>query len=108
MPIWHHEMRDFYLEPSYDYQAEIYAVRKESGIREEELFASDDTSDDFEKLLVVYASVTGTAESYAYKMKKLLRPISVDVVSCESIDPASLWSKCIEGGGSVSTWMILI
>ena len=37
MPIWHHEMRDFYVEPQYDYQAEIFAVRKECTIAEEEL-----------------------------------------------------------------------
>ena len=108
MPIWHHEMRDFYLEPTYDYQAEIYDVRKESTVTEEELFASEDIDNSFEKLLIVYASVTGTAETYAFHAKKLLWPLHVDVASCESIDPAKLWSKCTEGGGEVSTFYCFI
>ena len=101
MPIWHHEMRDFYLEPSYDYQAEIYAVRKESGVNEEELLASEETDESFEKLLILFASVTGTAEGYAYRAKKLLRPLQVDVASCESYKPTELWSESVQGGGKV-------
>ena len=60
MPIWHHEMRDFYVEPQYLYQAEIYCVRKEAQISEEELISSQDQGINFEKILIVYGSVTGT------------------------------------------------
>lgn len=99
--VQHHEMRDFYLEPSYDYQAEIYAVRKESRAKEEELLASEEVDDSFEKLLILFASVTGTAEGYAYRAKKMLRPLQVDVASCESYKTTNLWSECLQGGGKV-------
>ena len=99
--VQHHEMRDFYLEPSYDYQAEIYAVRKESRAKEEELLASEEVDDSFEKLLILFASVTGTAEGYAYRAKKMLRPLQVDVASCESYKATNLWSECLQGGGKV-------
>jgi len=107
MPIWHHEMRDFYIEPQYDYQSEIYNVRKESQVKEEELLASDEKGNAFEKLLIAYASVTGTAESYAYKAKKMLRPLQVDVISCESLKPTEIWSECVEGGGQYSAVLFI-
>lgn len=70
MPIWHHEMRDFYIEPQYDYQAEIFHVRKECQVSEEALLEVEGIEDSVEKLLIVFASVTGTAEAYAYRAKK--------------------------------------
>ena len=82
-------------------QAEIYVVRKESRVSEEELLTSEEIDNSFERLLMLFASVTGTAERYAYQAKKLLRPLQVDVASCESYKPTELWSECVQGGGKV-------
>ena len=68
--------------------------------------SSDEDGDAFEKILIVYASVTGTAEGYAYRAKKLLRPLQVTVASCESINPKELWSECVVGGGQYSAVLI--
>jgi hypothetical protein len=60
MPIWHHEMRDFYIEPQYTYQVEVHTVRKLSQIPESDLLASS-AGDGFafEEILILFASVTG-------------------------------------------------
>ena len=102
MPIWHHEMRDFYIEPQYQYQAEVTALRAFSTVTEKDLFdrgGADDSS--FEKILILYGSVTGTAEGYAYKAKKLLRPLKVDVKSCEKVDPKVLSQEFIGSGDPI-------
>lgn len=100
MPIWHHEMRDFYIEPQYQYQAEVTALRAFSSVPETALFSSQASNQfSFEKLLILYGSVTGTAEGYAYKAKKMLRPLHVDVKGCEKVDVKALWKEFTSNGG---------
>jgi nitric oxide synthase oxygenase domain/subunit/hemoglobin-like flavoprotein len=109
LPVWHHEMRDFYIEPQYQYQAELISLRTLSQVPETDLFHNGDASVDvsFERLLVLFASVTGTAEGYAYKVKKMLRPLHVDVRSCEKVDPKALWKDVVENGGPYSAILFI-
>mmetsp|Transcript_3234 Transcript_3234/g.7163 ORF Transcript_3234/g.7163 Transcript_3234/m.7163 type:complete len:1592 (+) Transcript_3234:138-4913(+) len=108
LPIWHHEMRDFYIEPQYDYQAELFAVRKESKLAEDEVFdVAGPDENEFERILILYASVTGTAEAFAYRAKKAFRPLKVTVASCQSINPKTISSQCIVGGGVYSAVLFI-
>ena len=109
MPIWHHEMRDFYIEPSYQYQAEIISLRTMSTVPETDLLASTSSSQgSFEKLLILYGSVTGTAEGYAYKARKTLRPLHVDVKGCEKVDVKTLGKEMTGNGGPYSAVLFIV
>jgi sulfite reductase alpha subunit-like flavoprotein len=66
-----HEMRDFVLDPQYKYQAETWDIRSGTGFIEDD---GKSLSASVKKLLVLYASETGTAEGYAYEAVKKLKP----------------------------------
>jgi sulfite reductase alpha subunit-like flavoprotein len=68
-----HEMRDFVLDPQYKYQAEIWDIRGGSDFIEDDGVSLTATNA-IKKLLVLYASETGTAEGYAYEAVKKLKP----------------------------------
>lgn len=82
-------------------------MRKESTAKEEELLASEDNEYMLESLLIAYASVTGTAEGYAFQAKKLLRPLQVDCISCENLNPTEIWSQSVGGGGKYSAVLFI-
>jgi len=108
LPIWHHEMRDFYIEPQYEYQAELFAVRKESNLAEDEVFdVAAAVEQGFESILILYASVTGTAEAFSYRAKKALRPLKVIVESMGDVNPKTIASQCVSGGGMYSAVLFI-
>lgn len=108
LPIWHHEMRDFYIEPQFQYQASVATLRKFSKIPEKDVICTPSNEEaPFESILVLYASVTGTAEGYAYKAKKMLHPLHVDVKSCENVDPKSLAKEFVKNGGRYSALVFI-
>ena len=89
-PVWHHEMRDFFLSPSYHYAADRWVVINDElmAINEEgatELLEADrmqvqalrpdrTTAPEHrpQRILILYGSETGTAESYARKTARRL------------------------------------
>ena len=42
-PVWHHQMRDFYLEPAYHHAADRWAVERGGGIRDIECFELEES-----------------------------------------------------------------
>lgn len=70
-PVWHHQMRDFYLDPAYHHAADRWAV--EDGIDLEKFISTTDKDDDKQdRILILYASETGTAEGFARKAARQL------------------------------------
>ena len=51
--------------------------------------------------------MTGTAEGYAYKAKKMLRPLEVDVKGCEKVKPSDLAKEFVANGGKYSALLII-
>ena len=90
-PVWHHQMRDFYLEPAYHHAADRWAV--EDGIDLEKLTTiaaedgdkrdsrSDETLRD--RILILYASETGTAEGFARKAARQLQRFRPKVMALD-------------------------
>lgn len=76
-PVWHHEMRDFYLKPQYHYQCDAY-LALEPPTRDAADSASLAAAEQPEviarvcRILVLFGSQTGTSESYARKTVKAL------------------------------------
>ena len=76
-PVYHHEMRDFFLEPQYYYHADKWAVETESGFAESSWLAAEMT-DDGAKVRVLHASEDGDAEHVARmaaRRLKTLKPV---------------------------------
>lgn len=83
-PVWHHEMRDFHLSPSYAYAADRWAVT-DCGIapgREAGPGAAGKTR----RPLILYASETGTAEGYARQAARRLAGLAPQVLAMDEID----------------------
>lgn len=86
-PVWHHEMRDFHLSPSYGYAADRWMLLDRSAeISRLEASAPERTT----RPLVIFASETGTAEAYAHQAGRRLaglapRVLSADEVSIEAL-----------------------
>ncbi|BAY07543.1 nitric oxide synthase oxygenase [Calothrix sp. NIES-2098] len=81
-PVWHHQMRDFYLEPAYHHSADRWAV--EDGIELEKLTAvADEDGDKQDRILILYASETGTAEGFARKAARQLQRFRPKVMALD-------------------------
>ncbi|AUD03325.1 nitric oxide synthase oxygenase [Spirosoma pollinicola] len=106
-PVWHHEMRDFFLSPSYHYAADRWVVIYD------ELMASDDVAGSDlagtqvhvqahrpdrttapehrpRRVLILYGSETGTAESYARKTARRLSRYQPRVMALDEYDVSCL------------------
>ena len=70
-PVWHHQMRDFYLDPAYHHGADRWAVEENIDL-EKFITASEEDGDKQDRILVLYASETGTAEGFARKAARQL------------------------------------
>ena len=84
-PVWHHEMRDFFLSPSYHYAADKWMV-----VDTDLVIAGEDTSTDkvpgLDRVLILYGSETGTAESYARQTARRLNqhhPLVMTLNECD-------------------------
>ncbi len=62
-PVYHHEMRDFFLEPQYLYHADKWAVETESAFEESSWLAAEMT-DESVRVKVLHASEDDSAELY--------------------------------------------
>lgn len=91
-PVWHHQMRDFYLEPAYHHAADRWAV--EDGIDLAQL--SNTTNEDDHKqdrILILYASETGTAEGFARKAARQLQRYRPKVMALDEFNTDTLVSE---------------
>ena len=89
-PAWHHEMRDFFLSPSYHYAADKWVVvGTDLTIAGEEL-ADVGTSARADRVLILYGSETGTAESYARQTARRLNAHHPVVMTLNEYDPTNL------------------
>lgn len=87
-PVWHHEMRDFFLNPSYHYTADKWAV-----LGDELTISGEDGDADAgvtDRPLILFGSETGTAESYARQMARRLGRHHPRVMALDEIEPAAL------------------
>jgi sulfite reductase alpha subunit-like flavoprotein len=112
-PVWHHEMRDFFLSPSYHYAADRWvvieddrmAVDEEKGadlFRGSRMRLSAHRSDRPtapenrpQRVLILYGSETGTAEGYARKTARRLsryqpRVMALDDYEIDHLDQEDL------------------
>jgi len=81
---WHKEMRDFRIDPQYEYCAEQWAVTGEDSISEDSITKSasedkllelEEEKEEFSipRVLIAYGSETGTAEAAAGRLGRALR-----------------------------------
>jgi len=97
-PVWHHEMRDFVLEPQYHYQADVWAVERAADLSAGmtmELPVDDELAEEpagewRQEVLVLYGSESGTAERYAYQVARRLQGFRCDVLSLDELDVSTL------------------
>ena len=86
-PVWHHEMRDFYLSPHYHYAADKWAVLDEDI---EEISADSASEDAGAGVLILYGSETGTAEGMARQAARRLQAYKPKVMALDDCDPLSM------------------
>lgn len=91
-PVWHHQMRDFYLDPAYHHAADRWAV--EDGIDLEKFITATDEDDNKQdRILILYASETGTAEGFARKAARQLQRYKAKVMALDEYNADTLGSE---------------
>ncbi|WP_375512546.1 nitric oxide synthase oxygenase [uncultured Nostoc sp.] len=91
-PVWHHQMRDFYLEPAYHHAADRWAV--EDGIDLEKFITTTDEDDNKQdRILILYASETATAEGLARKAARQLQRFRPKVMALDEYNTDTLASE---------------
>lgn len=91
-PVWHHQMRDFYLDPAYHHAADRWAV--EDGIDLEKFISTTNENDDKQdRILILYASETGTAEGFAQKAARGLGRYRPKVMALDEYNTDALTSE---------------
>jgi sulfite reductase alpha subunit-like flavoprotein/nitric oxide synthase oxygenase domain/subunit/hemoglobin-like flavoprotein len=91
-PVWHHQTRDFYLEPAYHHAADRWAV--EDGIDLEKLTTTSDEDDHKQdRILILYASETGTAESFARATARQMSRYRPKVLALDEYNTDNLASE---------------
>ena len=86
-PVWHHEMRDFYLSPHYHYAADKWAVLGEEIT---ELTDAAESEELRAGILILYGSETGTAESFARQTARRLQMHRPKILALDDCDPLLL------------------
>jgi nitric oxide synthase oxygenase domain/subunit/sulfite reductase alpha subunit-like flavoprotein/hemoglobin-like flavoprotein len=91
-PVYHHQMRDFYLEPAYHHAADRWAVEEGIGL---ENYIPVTTKEDNrqERILILYGSETGTAESFARKAARQLQRYRPTVMALDECDTDTITSE---------------
>ncbi len=85
-PVWHHEMRDFLVEPQYHYAADKWAV-EDGQVVDVSSGEADQQESGTDRLLILFGSETGTAERYARQAArklKVLRPLVLALDDCNA------------------------
>jgi sulfite reductase alpha subunit-like flavoprotein/nitric oxide synthase oxygenase domain/subunit/hemoglobin-like flavoprotein len=81
-PVWHHQMRDFYLEPAYHHAADRWDV--EDGIDLKQFITTtNEEGGKQDRILILYASETGTAEGFARKAARQLQQFRPQVMALD-------------------------
>ncbi|MCX4242011.1 nitric oxide synthase oxygenase [Paraliomyxa miuraensis] len=92
-PVWHHEMRDFVLEPQYHYQADIWAVERAAHAGAE---VTEEVHEGWsQQVVVAFGSESGTAERYAYQVARRLRGLQCQVMALDDVVPGMLGGDCL-------------
>lgn len=84
-PVYHHEMRDFFLEPQYYYHADKWAIETESAF-EESSWLSSEMTEESARVRILHASDDDRAEHYARMASRRLadlRPTVADLAEFE-------------------------
>ena len=89
--VWHHEMRDFHVDPQYSYQAPAYYVsdpRLYSAAADVDGVESTGSTeaDGPKQIAVLFGSETGTSESFARRLAKSLKSHDVTLASLNDYD----------------------
>ncbi|NEQ50093.1 MAG: nitric-oxide synthase [Leptolyngbya sp. SIO3F4] len=88
-PVWHHQMRDFYLEPAYHHAADRWAV--EADIDLDQFTQSvDEGSNQQDRILILFGSETGTAEGFARRAARQLAMYRPKVMALDDYDTGHL------------------
>lgn len=91
-PVWHYQMRDFYLDPAYHHAADRWAV--EDGINLEKFIHTTNEDDNKQdRILILYASETGTAEGFARKAARQLGRYRPKVMALDEYNTDTLASE---------------
>ena len=91
-PVWHHEMRDFLLKPSYLYAADRWLAHLDEATHTPSLTISRSPAKTSHPL-ILFASETGTAESYAHQAGRRLEGLAPTVRSMDAVSLDELSSK---------------
>lgn len=83
-PVWHHEMRDFHLTPSYKYAADRWLAHMDEDVADAAT-ADAPARPRTARPLIIYASETGTAENYAHQAARRLSGLSPNVRSIDDV-----------------------
>jgi sulfite reductase alpha subunit-like flavoprotein/nitric oxide synthase oxygenase domain/subunit/hemoglobin-like flavoprotein len=102
-PVWHHEMRDFFLSPSYHYAADRWVVIDAelgvageaanlnlSGTGQTDGAGQSTNRTHANRLLILYGSETGTAENYARQTARRLHQHHPRIMPLDDYDMAEL------------------
>jgi nitric oxide synthase oxygenase domain/subunit/flavodoxin/ferredoxin-NADP reductase len=91
-PVWHHEMRDFQLKPSYNYAADRWLAHLDTMVPGRTI-TDQQARPKSARPLIVYASETGTAESYAHQTARRLAGLAPAVKSIDEVSLEALASE---------------
>ncbi|MDZ8183979.1 MAG: nitric oxide synthase oxygenase [Nostoc sp. ChiSLP02] len=91
-PVWHHPMRDFYLEPAYHHAADRWAVEDDINL-EKFIAVADEDGDKQDRILILFASETGTAEGFARKAARQLQRFRPKVMALDEYNIDTLASE---------------
>ncbi len=85
-PTWHHEMREFHLTPTIGYAADRWAV-----VDRMRPAAADAVPEKANGgALILFASETGTAEDYAWRISRRFGAAASCVASMDTVEPEQL------------------
>ena len=88
-PVWHHEMRDFLLSPSYHYAADRWMVVDSDLTIAGEKTGTENVPDT-EPIVILYGSETGTAENFARQTARRLNAHHPILMTLDEYDVANL------------------
>lgn len=91
-PVWHHQMRDFYLEPAYHHAADRWDVEDYID-PSRSLVATDEEENKRDRILILYASETGTAEGFARKAARQLQQFRPKIMALDEYPVDALLSE---------------
>jgi nitric-oxide synthase len=85
-------MRDFYLDPAYHHAADRWAVEDDIDL-EKFITTTDEDDNKQDRILILYASETGTAEGFARKAARQLQRYKAKVMALDEYNADTLASE---------------